>query len=248
MSITAIILAAGKGTRMNSDLPKVLHPVCGRPMLSYVIDACRQAGCDKIVLVVGHRAELVKQTYASQNGDISYVLQQPQMGTGHAVMVCKDELAPLQGPVLVIAGDGPLIHAKTLRELIETHRKKQAACTLATSILEDPARYGRIIRDEHGDVAGIIEWLDATEQQRQVREVNVSLYCFDTAALRSVIGRITNNNNKGEYYITDTLGLLRGDGKRIAAVAAVPPEDVLSINTPAELEEVGRIMARRTDK
>ena len=241
---TAIILAAGMGTRMKSDLPKVLHLVCGKPMLSYVINAARDAGCEKIILVVGHRQELVRQEYASLR-DVAYVEQIPQQGTGHAVMVCQKELASLTGPVLVLAGDGPLIQASTLRGLIDEHTRQQAACTLATSILASPEKYGRILRNDRGELLGIIEAAEATPEQLAVKEVNVSVYCFDAAALRSVLPRVTNNNNKKEYYLTDTLGLLRGDGKKLAAVAAVPPEDVISINTPDELAEVSRIMAAR---
>ena len=241
---TAIILAAGMGTRMKSDLPKVLHPVCGKPMLTYVINAARGAGCEKIILVVGHRQELVRKTYATLGG-VAYVEQIPQQGTGHAVMVCQKELASLEGPVLVLAGDGPLIQPHTLRELLDVHTRQQAACTLATSILSDPAKYGRILRDERDELTGIIEYAEATDAQKAIKEVNVSVYCFDAAALRSVLPRVTNNNNKKEYYLTDTLGLLRADGRKLAAVAAVPPEDVISINTPDELAEVSRIMAAR---
>jgi UDP-N-acetylglucosamine diphosphorylase/glucosamine-1-phosphate N-acetyltransferase len=245
MATTAIILAAGKGTRMQSDLPKVLHPVCDRPMLAYVLDTARQAGSDRLLVVVGHRADLVKQIFADDAGDISWVLQSPQMGTGHAVMVCKSELAGLEGPVLVLAGDGPLIRPETLRQLIETHQSAGAACTLATSILPEPGGYGRIVRDETGNLVGIVEALDATAEQKAIHEVNVSIYCFDAAALRDAIARLKNHNAKGEYYLTDTLGLLASEGRKIAAIAAVPPEDVLSINTLDELRNVSDIMAAR---
>ena len=245
MATTAIILAAGKGTRMKSDLPKVLHPVCGRPMLAYVLDTARQAGSSRLLVVVGHRADLVKETFADDAKDISWVLQSPQNGTGHAVMVCKRELAGLEGPVLVLAGDGPLIRPETLRQLIETHQATGAACTLATSILPEPGGYGRIVRDQAGNLVGIVEALDATASQKTIREVNVSIYCFDAAALRDVIGRLKNHNAKGEYYLTDTLGLLVAGGRKIAAVAAVPTQDVLSINTLDELQHVSDIMAAR---
>jgi bifunctional UDP-N-acetylglucosamine pyrophosphorylase/glucosamine-1-phosphate N-acetyltransferase len=140
MSTTAIILAAGKGTRMKSDLPKVLHEVCGRPMLAYVLDAARGAGCDRLLVVVGHEAGLVQQTFAGDDGDVEWVVQEPQLGTGHAVMVCGEHLAGLSGAVVVLAGDGPLIRAATLRQLLATHAEERAACTLATSILPDPQR------------------------------------------------------------------------------------------------------------
>jgi UDP-N-acetylglucosamine diphosphorylase/glucosamine-1-phosphate N-acetyltransferase len=245
MSISAIILAAGKGTRMKSDLPKVLHTVLGRPMLSYVLDACAIAGCDRLIAVIGHEAVMVRQAFSASDHAIRWVEQREQLGTGHAVMVCRDELAGLSGPVLVLAGDGPLIRPATLRKLLETHRSRGAACTLATSILDDPGRYGRILRDANGELAGIVEYLDATEAQRAIREVNVSVYCFDAAALRSVIDKLDNHNAKGEYYLTDALALLRGAGKKLAAVAAVPPEEVLSINDLQQLREVEAILAAR---
>jgi UDP-N-acetylglucosamine diphosphorylase/glucosamine-1-phosphate N-acetyltransferase len=245
MSVSAIILAAGKGTRMKSDLPKVLHKVLGRPMLSYVIDACRAAGCDRLIVVIGHEAEMVRVAFAGMDHQISWVEQREQLGTGHAVMVCQQELAGLSGPVLVLAGDGPLIRPGPLRELLETHRASGAACTLATSIMDDPGRYGRIIRDSNGDLAGIVEHLDATDAQRAIREVNVSMYCFDAAGLRSVIGKLGNNNAKGEYYLTDALALLRQAGKKLAAIPAVPPQEVLSINDVEQLRQVEAILAAR---
>jgi UDP-N-acetylglucosamine diphosphorylase/glucosamine-1-phosphate N-acetyltransferase len=245
---TAIILAAGKGTRMKSDLPKVLHKVCDRPMLAYVMDACVSAGCDRLLVVIGHKADLVRETFAGRDGEIRWVEQTEQLGTGHAVMVCEDELASADGPVLVLAGDGPLVRPETLRKLMETHQEQAAACTLATSILPDPMRYGRILRDDAGQLAGIVEYLDADESQRAIDEVNVSLYCFDAAALRGVVGRLSNENTKGEYYLTDALGLLREDGATLAAVPAVPPEDVLSINDLDQLRQVNLIMARRLEE
>jgi UDP-N-acetylglucosamine diphosphorylase/glucosamine-1-phosphate N-acetyltransferase len=245
MTTAAIILAAGKGTRMKSDLPKVLHPVCGRPMLSYALDACQQAGCGRLICVVGHRADLVRQGFAHLNSHIRWVVQEPQLGTGHAAMVCRDELAKLDGPVLVLAGDGPLIRPATLRKLIDTHVTSGAACTLGTAILDNPGRYGRIVRDASGELAGIVEALDATAEQRSIREVNVSLYCFDAAALLGVLDQLTNHNAKGEYYLTDALALIRQGGGKLAAVPAMPAQDVVSINTLDELAQVERVMRRR---
>ncbi len=247
MSVTAIILAAGKGTRMNSPLPKVLHKLCGRPMLAWVFDACREAGCDRLIGVIGHEAQMVRDAFAAHT-DVAWVEQTQQLGTGHAVMVCCGELAALSGPVLVVAGDGPLIRPATLKKLIDTHNKERAACTLATCIMDEPAKYGRIVRSANGELEGIVEYLDAAEAQRAVKEVNVSLYCFDAAALRDVLPKLTNNNRKQEYYLTDTLALLRAAGKKLAAVAAVPPEEVLSINTLPELADVERILSQRLAK
>ena len=245
MDVSAIILAAGKGTRMKSDLPKVLHEVCGRPMLAYVIDACRAAGCSRLLVVIGHEADMVRRAFAADCDDIVWVEQVEQLGTGHAVMVCSGHLRRLSGPVLVVGGDGPLIRPVTLKQLLARHEEKGADCTLATSVLPDPGRYGRIIRNGAGALAGIVEFLDADEEQRKIREVNVSLYCFDAKALCWALDRLDNDNAKGEYYLTDTIGHLKAAGAKLGAVAAVPPEDVLSINTPQELDEVGRIMAKR---
>lgn len=244
MSTTAIILAAGKGTRMKSEKPKVLHEVCGQPMLAHVLTACRQAGCDRLICVIGFGAEKIRSAFAGEK-DITWVEQTQQLGTGHAVMVCSDHLANLEGPVLVVAGDGPLIQGETLQQLIAAHTASGAACTLATCILEDPMAYGRILRDKNSNLLGIVEHLDATEAQRQIKEVNVSVYCFDARRLREVLGRLSNDNAKGEYYLTDALELLRSAGHALAAVPAVPPCDVLSINDRVQLSQVNALMQER---
>ncbi|NLF31814.1 MAG: bifunctional UDP-N-acetylglucosamine diphosphorylase/glucosamine-1-phosphate N-acetyltransferase GlmU, partial [Planctomycetes bacterium] len=178
--------------------------------------------------------------------DVVWVEQTEQLGTGHAVMVCGEHLTGLDGPVLVVAGDGPLVRGETLAELLGAHTRAGAACTLATCILDDPKAYGRILRDDAGELIGIVEYLDADEAQRAVSEVNVSLYCYDARRLREALGRLTNDNAKGEYYITDTLALLRADGHRLAAVPAVPPQDVLSINDRVQLAQVNALMQQRT--
>ncbi|MFP3937561.1 MAG: NTP transferase domain-containing protein [Phycisphaerae bacterium] len=245
MGTTAIILAAGKGTRMSSDEPKVLHEVCGRYMLAYVMDACRGAGADRLLVVVGYQAGRVQEALTGNDHDVTWVLQDPQLGTGHAVMVCREQLAEADGPVLVLAGDGPLVRSETLRELLETHAREGAACTLATSILPDPGRYGRVVRDENGEVTGVVEYLDADEDQRRINEVNVSLYCFDSGTLPYVLEKLSNDNAKGEYYLTDAVAILRRGGYKLAAVPAARPEDVLSVNTDEELQRVEKIMKTR---
>lgn len=243
---SAIIMAAGKGTRMQSDLPKVMHPANGVPMVHWVVDAARAVGCGPIVLVVGHGADLVRSHFATQP-DIEFVMQQPQLGTGHAV----DQARPLfaQGRLgqetLVLCGDGPLIRPATLRTLLETHRESNASATLATAILPDATGYGRIERDAHGNFARIVEQKDATPAQLALREVNPSYYCFRTADLFGALTRVTNQNASGEYYITDVFELLLKDGRRVSVVDAVPPEDVLSVNTPQQLAEVDRILRAR---
>jgi bifunctional UDP-N-acetylglucosamine pyrophosphorylase/glucosamine-1-phosphate N-acetyltransferase len=247
LSTTAIILAAGKGTRMKTAQPKVLHSVCNQPMLTYVLDACREVRCDKLVCVVGYQADAIRAAYAGTS-DIVWVEQTKQLGTGHAVQVCRDALAGVSGELLVLAGDGPLVQADTLNKLLEVHRRRRAACTLATSIMDNPPAFGRIMRDESGELVGIVEHLDATEQQHKIKEVNVSLYCFDVAKLLEVLGDLRNDNAKGEYYLTDTLGMLRAKGYALAAVPAVPQEDVLSINDRCDLAEVSNLMQHRIQR
>jgi len=244
---SAIILAAGKGTRMQSDLPKVMHPALGRPMVEWVVDAARAVGCAPVVLVVGHGADVVRANFAGDGG-IEFVTQMPQLGTGHAVDMARPlaEAGALGDDVLVLCGDGPLIRPETLRTLLATHRESGAAATLATAVIPDPHGYGRIERDAHGRFARIVEQKDATPAQLALREVNPSYYCFRTRELFDALRRVTNQNASGEYYITDVFELLLRDGHRVSVVDAVPPEDVLSVNTPAQLAEVSAILAGRT--
>ena len=247
MSTTAIILAAGRGTRMKSAQPKVLHHVCNVPMLTYVLEACRQVGCGRMIVVVGFGADAIRQAYAGEKG-ILWADQTEQLGTGHAVQVCRPLLEGLEGELLVLAGDGPLVQPDTLSQLLTVHRRRKAACTLATSILPDPGNYGRVIRDETGDLVGIVEYLDANTDQHRIKEVNVSLYCFDVKRLLEVLGQLRNDNAKGEYYLTDTLGMLKARAYPLSAVPAVPPEDVLSINDRVQLAEVNRMMQCRIQR
>ena len=232
---------------MVTSLPKVLHPVCNLPMLTYVLDACRAVGCDRLICVVGHGADRIRAAYAECR-DITWVEQPEPLGTGHAVQMCRPLLDGVDGELLVLAGDGPLVQADTLRQLLAVHRRRKVACTLATSIMPDPGSFGRVLRDEAGELAGIVEYLDAAEQQARIKEVNVSLYCFDRRRLMEVIGQLRNDNRKGEYYLTDTLGMLRGRGHSLAAVPAVPAEDVLSINDRVQLAEVWQLMQRRIQR
>ncbi|MGE3107822.1 MAG: NTP transferase domain-containing protein [Phycisphaerales bacterium] len=246
----AILLAAGKGTRMKSDLPKVLHEVGGRPMLCAVVDACREAGCGRIILVVGYKQELVREAMAAQgpawSSGLEYAVQDQQLGTGHAVMCARDAVGELTArPVFVLAGDGPLIRAQTLRQLLQRHTSSGASATLATSIIADPTGYGRIVRNGSGAFMGIVEHKDATPEQRGIREVNPSYYCFDLAELYRTLARVKKNQSSGEYYITDVPALMLAEGKRVEVIAAVPPEDVLSINTLDQLAEVDAIYRTR---
>ncbi|MCC6678036.1 MAG: NTP transferase domain-containing protein [Phycisphaerales bacterium] len=250
---SAIIMAAGKGTRMKSDLPKVVHPIGGRPMVCAVVDACRAVGCRKIVVIVGYKQELVRDALKGY-ADLEFAVQEEQLGTGHAVQQARglyaDHLRPgaARHDAFVLCGDGPLIRPATLRTILDTHRRAGAAATLATSIIDDPAGYGRVVRDSAGRFTGIVEQKNATPEQRAIREVNPSYYCLDAAALFSALDRVRRNEVSGEYYITDVFGLLLQDGRRVEVIDAVPPEDVLSINTPEDLATVDRIFRARTPK
>lgn len=247
MSISAIIMAAGKGTRMKSDLPKVVFPIGGRPMVCAVVDACRAAGVGRIVVIVGHKQELVREALSGY--DVEYVVQDQQLGTGHAVMCAAGPFAPGKAdqasPVLVLCGDGPLIRESTIRQMVERHTGTKAAATLATSVIDDPTGYGRIVRDDAGKFVAIVEHKSATEAQRLIREVNPSYYCFEVGALFRALKRVTRNALTGEYYITDVPELLLAEGKRVEVIDAVPPEDVLSINTPEDLAKVDAIYLAR---
>ena len=270
--LSAIILAAGKGTRMKSDLPKVCHPVCGRAMVCAVVDACLEAGVEHVVAVVGYRKQDVVealrpylatiaapgQARAGFGGHpaalrVEFAVQDEQLGTGHAVRQARPQFEPVltgRAPardVFVLCGDGPLIRAHTLRAMLERHRATGAAATLATSVIDDPTGYGRIVRGASGRFERIVEHKNATDAQRAIREVNPSYYIFDTSALFGALSEVTADAASGEYYITDVFERLLRDGKRVEVIDAVPPEDVLSINTPEQLAEVDRIFRSRRE-
>ncbi len=242
----AVILAAGKGTRMNQDdRPKVLYPVADKPMLWWVVKTCRDAGVSRCVIVVGYKADDVRRALAGFEG-IEFVEQTDPKGTAHAAQVTRPLFEDQPATDLfVLAGDGPLIRTKTLARLLEVHRRRGASATLATSVIDDPTGYGRIIRGADGGLERIVEQKDATPEQLQIKEVNPSYYCFDSEALFAALDEVQTQNSLGEYYITDVPAILKGHGKKVEVVEAVPPQDVLSINTPAQLQEVDAILRRR---
>jgi bifunctional UDP-N-acetylglucosamine pyrophosphorylase/glucosamine-1-phosphate N-acetyltransferase len=240
----AIILAAGKSTRMKSDQPKVLHNLCGRPMLAYVLDACRDAGITEFHVVVGFGKDDVIGAFSSYPGT-TFVEQRQQNGTGHAVSMCADAFKGFSGNVIVIAGDMPLIRAQTLRELIDNHRAAGAKASIATTVLDDPTSYGRIIRTPDGEFERIVEHRDCTPEQLRVCEVNPSYYCFDAQALFEALPKVKADNAKGEYYITDVLSLIQQAGHAVSARTSVPPEDAIGINSRCDLADVSKLMQRR---
>lgn len=246
--LSAIILAAGKGTRMRSDLPKVAHVVNDRPMVNWVVGACAHAGCSKVVVVVGYQRDVVKSCLAGVSYPgvtIEYALQQEQLGTGHAVRSAEGCFKDLAGDTFVLAGDGPLIRAETLKTLLERHRSTGASAALATSVIADPSGYGRIVRDASGRFSTIVEEKHCTPAQKAVREVNPSYYCFRTAELFECLRDVKRNEGSGEYYITDVPSLMLERGRRVEVIDAVPAEDVLSINTPEQLAEVDAVLRAR---
>lgn len=247
MSTTAVILAAGKSTRMKSNRPKVLHEVCGRPMLDHVLRACWDAGCTRAIVVVGHGKDEVKNCFADESR-IAWVEQLEQLGTGHAVKVCEAELQKVHGDVFILAGDGPMIRGEVLRTLLSAHRDDKADASMATAVLDDPFGYGRIIRDSAGEFLDIVEQADCTPEQAAVREAFPSYYCFKIDALLLALSQLKNENKKREYYLTDTYGILRRLGKKITAVQAVAQDDVLAANTREQLADVDAAMQRRIQK
>ena len=245
--VKSLIMAAGMSTRMKSARPKVLHEVCGKAILSYILDACREAGIPEQIVIVGAMREPIMAAYA-QAKDIRWVVQEPQLGTGHAVMVAQESLAGFTGDLAVLVGDAPMVRPETVRTLLETHRREGAAATLLTAILDDPKWFGRIVRDAAGNVRRIVEARDATAGERAIREVNPAFYAFRWPALRQVLGRITNSNVKKEYYLTDAVGLLIEAGEKVVAVPAAEPDEVEAVNSREDLAHVTTLMRRRIAK
>lgn len=239
-------MAAGKGTRMNSDLPKVLFEVCERPMVCFVLDTLKAAGIERIIVVVGYKADLLKETLSSYDG-LVFVEQTEQLGTGHAVMVCRDELQGREGPVLVVTGDSPLLQRESVATLLTEMEDGNPSCVMGTLHKQDPRGLGRIVRDGNNEFLAIVEEKDATDEQRAITEVNMSTYVFDCGELLHALDRLTNDNQQQEYYITDCPGILKGEGKEVRALPVLKPCEALSVNTVDELtivEDEMRKLAR----
>ncbi|HUY36652.1 MAG TPA: NTP transferase domain-containing protein [Pirellulales bacterium] len=233
----AIVLAAGKGTRMKSELPKVLIDVGGRPMIHYVLDSLEQSGVRDVIVVVGYRAGDVRRELASRAG-LRFVEQTRQLGTGHAVMACREALAAHEAPVLIVTGDSPLLRSATLVTLLAEFHRLRPACLIGTARKDDPRGLGRIVRDAAGNFLAIVEEKDATPDQRRLTEVNMSYYVFAAEDLRAALDRLQPANAQAEYYLTDCPGALRAAGRPVEALAALQPMETLSINTFEELAAV----------
>jgi len=233
----AVVMAAGKGTRMKSELPKVLVPVCGRPMIDYVLDALERAGIERTTVVVGYRATDVENTLAGRK-NVAFALQADQRGTGHAVMCAREHLVGHDGPVLVVAGDSPMMQSDSIRKLLAEFEAARPACILGTAVKDDPSGLGRIVRDKDGKFVAIVEEKDATAEQKRIREVNLSCYAFNGPDLLAALERIRADNAQGEYYITDCPSVLLADGKDVRALCVLQPCEALSINNMQELAAV----------
>lgn len=238
----AIVLAAGKGTRMKSDLPKVLCEVVGRPMIHFVLDALEKAGIRRQIVVVGYQADLVRQSLRDRSGEIEFVTQAEQLGTGHAVQMCRDALKSQSGPTIVVAGDSPLIQHTSLSKLLDHFQRTQPALLLGTLLKENPEGLGRIVRNDLGGFTGIVEQKDATPEQLAITEVNMSTYLFQTADLGDSLDRLSNDNAQAEYYLTDCARLLYEAGRPVEALPVLEPCESLSINNPSELKTVDETM------
>lgn len=242
---TSIILAAGMGTRMKSEKPKVLHRVCGKPLCAWVIDASKKAGAGEVVSVIGHKAELVRGELGNA---CEFVLQAEQKGTGHAVMQAGEYIKRAEGYVVVLNGDTPLITAETIKAAVEYHKENGNFATVLTAVLPDAAGYGRIVRANDGSVLKIVEQKDASEEEKLIKEVNSGMYVFDAESLAYALGKLTPNNAQGEYYLTDTLEILLAAGKKIGAYIIADSDEIRGINDRVQLNEAETIMRRRINE
>lgn len=243
--LVTVILAAGKGTRMKSKLPKVLHKAGGKTMLQHVIDAAKAAGAKRNIVVTGFGGEMVREAIGDQ---AEFVTQTEQLGTGHAVLQTKDLLKDETGTVMVLCGDTPLLTGALLKKLYDEHVAAEAKATVLTAIMPDATGYGRIIRSADGSVEKIVEHKDATAEEREVREVNSGIYCFAAKDLFEALSHVTNDNAQGEYYLPDVLEILKKKGEKIWAVAADDYEDTLGINSRLQLAGAEKILRRRKNE
>jgi bifunctional UDP-N-acetylglucosamine pyrophosphorylase/glucosamine-1-phosphate N-acetyltransferase len=243
--VVGVVLAAGKGTRMKSRLPKVAHALCGKPLARFAVDLCRETGCEHVIAVVGYGADAVINAVGE---DVDYVVQEPQLGTGHAVQQAAPLLDGFTGTVLIINGDVPLMTAETLSGLLARHHESGAAATLLTAVLDDPASYGRIVRGNDGGVRKIVERKDAAAEILGIREVNAGVYCFAAPLLLRAVFELDRNNEQGEYYLTDVIGRLAAEGRRVEACVTDDPHVMQGVNDRAELAQAAAVLRERINR
>jgi len=241
--LSVIVLAAGKGTRMKSDLAKVLHPCLGRPLIDWVLDQADAVGARHQVVVVGHQREAVMEAVGGRG--VHFAIQAEQKGTGHAVQMCQEAMADRAGEVLVLSGDVPLLSGATLEALCRHHREGAFAATVLTAIFADPTGYGRLIRRADGQVDRIVEHKDATEEERSVQEINSGIYLFHTGHLFRCIHRLRPDNAQGEHYLTDVIRFLVEDGLPVSALPTLDAQEIQGVNTVEQLAEVERELMHR---
>ncbi|MGM0470882.1 MAG: bifunctional UDP-N-acetylglucosamine diphosphorylase/glucosamine-1-phosphate N-acetyltransferase GlmU [Bacillota bacterium] len=241
--LATVILAAGKGTRMNSQLPKVLHKICGRSMAERIITTADQLNSTKNIAVIGYQSEVVKSELEDLNVEFAY--QPNQLGTGHAVMQTEEQLADFDGSVLVLCGDTPLLTAKTLEQLVTQQQQSNTAATVLSTKVDDPTGYGRIVRDESGDLLRIVEEQDASNQEAEIKEVNTGTYCFDSQLLFSALDQLDTDNQQGEYYLTDIIEIFTQEGQRVKAVITDDQTETLGVNTKEHLATAEQTLRRR---
>jgi len=241
----AIVLAAGKGTRMKSDLPKVLHEVCGQSMVEHVFDAVRGAGVTRIICVIGHKADLMRERLG-RHADVEFVLQEEQNGTGHAVQMAAPALEGYDGPVLVLAGDTPLLRAESLKGLLDELISKNAVSVVGSAVTRNNQGLGRIVRDAEGAFTSIVEEKDATEEQRAIREINTGCYAFEARSLFESLAKVKPLNTQGEYYLTDCPEILFKQGKKSLAAAKLDVNEAMGVNTQDQLEAVADVINTRS--
>ena len=240
MKLKALILAAGKGTRMKSELPKVIHKVNGIPMVKKILNELEKLETEENILILGHK----KEEILKELGDIKYAVQEEQLGTGHAIMQAESLLKDYDGDVMILCGDTPLLRYETLKKMYETHKKSGVATTILTSIYENPFGYGRIVKSGE-KVKAIVEEKEADEETKKIKEVNAGVYCCNAKELFEALKKVTNNNEKGEYYLTDIVGIQVGEGKEVASFVLEDNREILGVNSKVELAEASKILRER---
>jgi len=242
-TFTTLILAAGLGKRMKSALPKILHEIAGRPLVHYVIDLAREVGSDRIILIIGHKQELVRECTAGIG--VEYAVQAEQLGTGHAVQMCRELLTGYDGDLLTLSGDVPLLRRESVQAAWQIHRETQAVATVFTFKPDDPKGYGRIVRGPEGELRRIVEHKDADAEERRIQEVNGGIYFFRSKDLFNALEQVNNDNAAKEYYLTDTISLLRSEDKRVSAYLVEDPLEMAGVNSPEQLTELERYFLDR---
>lgn len=244
MAASALILAAGQGTRMKSSKPKVVHEILGKPLVRWVIDSAHDAGIDEVVGVVGHGREQVEPLFH----DASCVYQEQQLGTAHAVLIARDAFANREGSLVVLTGDSPLVRSETIKDLIKTREEAQAAVVVLTMEAENPFGYGRIVRDAAGDIEAIVEQKDCTADQAEITECNSGFYCFDKAVLFDALEKVSTDNAQGEYYLTDVVQIARAQGLRVIALKAQDASECLGVNSRLQLSQASALLQQRINE